>query len=345
MLTCGNNAALDGIMGKVDEIKGKLAEGMSALSDLESKAQEALADLQAALPEIPTGDSLQADLASLITQVQTDAGGAIAAFQEKYGGALPADEIQGYIDTINGVISDPLSLASFDPCKAFPNKEIKIETDPVTNTTVKEVIVKAKEIEVPNVEPPKVVEYKPAEAPTTKKYESVITDNMKANTAARKKALEDQEAYFKKIRNAHRELRLKIIQTPGYYELNDKAKAAGKKRKQMKEEGLLTEAEIKITDDILDWLQVRKTIKARDGLMARQLLAYYLLLSGEMSQEIYDSEANHPQGYLNGGINDAIPQADIIKFLEIADAVSVTKAGAIEWKAYRDELAGASSAS
>lgn len=335
MLNCGNNAALDGIMGKVDEIKGKLAEGMSALSDLESKANEALADLQAALPEIPTGDSLQADLAALITQMQADAGGAIAAFKEKYGEALPEGEIQGYIDQLNAVISDPLSLASFDPCKAFPNKEI--------DTATNEVIVKAKEIEVPNVQPPKIVEYKPAEAPTTVKYEAKITDNMKANTAARQKALDDQEAYFKKIRNAHKELRLEIIRNPGYHPLNDKAKAAGKKRKQMKEEGLLTEAEVKLVDEILDWQETRKIIKARDGLMARQLFAYYLTLSGEMPQKVYDTEANTPETYLQGGINNVIPQADLAKFQEIADAVAVTKAGAIEWKAYQDELASSTS--
>ena len=335
MLNCGNNAALDGIMGKVDEIKGKLAEGMSALSDLESKANEALADLQAALPEIPTGDSLQADLAALITQMQADAGGAIAAFKEKYGEALPEGEIQGYIDQLNAVISDPLSLASFDPCKAFPNKEI--------DTATNEVIVKAKEIEVPNVQPPKIVEYKPAEAPTTVKYESKITDNMKANTAARQKALDDQEAYFKPIRNAHKEKATEIKSRPLYGELNAKAKAAGKKRKQMKEEGLLTEAEVKIVDDIHEWMETRKIIKARDGLMARQLFAYYLVLSGEMPQEVYDTEANTPETYLQGGKNNAIPAGDIAKFHEISNAVAATKAGAIEWKAYQDELASSTS--
>ena len=51
MLNCGSSPALDSITGKVDEIKGKLAEGMAALGDLESKANEALAELQAALPE------------------------------------------------------------------------------------------------------------------------------------------------------------------------------------------------------------------------------------------------------------------------------------------------------
>lgn len=334
-LNCGSNAALDGIMGKVDEIKGKLAEGMSALSDLESKANEALADLQAALPEIPTGDSLQADLSALITQMQTDAGGAITAFKEKYGEALPEGEIQGYIDQLNAVISDPLSLASFDPCSAFPNKEI--------DTATNEVIVKAKEIEVPNVQPPKIVEYKPAEAPTTVKYESKITDNMKANTAARQKALDDQEAYFKPIRNAHKEKATEIKSRPLYGELNTKAKAAGKKRKQMKEEGLLTEAEVKIVDDIHEWLEGRKIIKARDGLMARQLFAYYLTLTGEMPQKVYDTEANTPGTYLQGGKNNAIPAGDIAKFNEISAEVAVTKAGAIEWKAYQDELASSSS--
>ena len=97
-----------------------------------------------------------------------------------------------------------------------------------------------------------------------------------------------------------------------------------------------TEAEVKIVDDIHDWKETRKIIKARDGLMARQLFAFYLTLSGEMPQEVYDKDANTPGTYLQGGKNDAIPQADIIKFYEIADAVAVTKAGAIEWKAYQD---------
>ena len=61
-MLCGKNEALDSIMGKVDEIKGKLAEGMGALGDLEAKAGEALGELQAALPELPSVTSLQGDL-------------------------------------------------------------------------------------------------------------------------------------------------------------------------------------------------------------------------------------------------------------------------------------------
>ena len=129
-LTCGNSAALDSITGKVDEIKAKLAEGMSALGDLESKANEALGELQAALPELPVaGPSLQGDVSALIAQMQTDAGGAIAAFKEAWGEALGDGELQEYIDLVTNAISDPLSLASFDPCEAIPNKELDSALD------------------------------------------------------------------------------------------------------------------------------------------------------------------------------------------------------------------------
>ena len=111
----------------------------------------------------------------------------------------------------------------------------------------------------------------------------------------------------------------------------------------MKEEGLLTEAEVIIVDDIHEWMEGRKVIKARDGLMARQLFAYYLTLTGEMPQDVYDTDANTPGTYLQGGKNNAIPAGDIAKFNEISAEVAVTKAGAIEWKAYQDELASSTS--
>ena len=149
MLTCGNNAALDSITSKIDEIKGKLADGMSALSDLESKANAALGELQAALPQIPSiGPSLQGDVSALITQMQTDAGGAIAAFKAQWGSALSDSELQGYIDQVTAAISDPLSLASFDPCDAIPNKELDSATG--------EVIAKAKEVKIPDAKPAKL---------------------------------------------------------------------------------------------------------------------------------------------------------------------------------------------
>lgn len=145
-LNCGSSAALDGINSKVDEIKAKLAEGMSALSDLESKASEAVADLNAALPELPSiGPSLQGSVSSLIAQIQVDAGGAIATFKAEWGEALGDGELQEYIDLVTNAISNPLSLASFDPCEAIPNKELDSSTG--------KVVVKAKEVKIPDAKP------------------------------------------------------------------------------------------------------------------------------------------------------------------------------------------------
>lgn len=145
-MLCGKNEALDSIMGKVDEIKGKLAEGMSALGDLESKAQEALGELNAALPELPSATSLQADLNAAIAAAQSDFSAALADFKETWGDSLSDSEIQEYFDKINSVISDPTSLLSFDPCKEFPNKELD-ETGAV--------VVKPKVIETPTEKPVK----------------------------------------------------------------------------------------------------------------------------------------------------------------------------------------------
>ena len=107
MSLCVNNPALDDIMGKVDEIKGKLAEGMGALGDLEAKANEALAGLQAELPELPSVTSLQGDLAAALGSAQSDFSGALANFQSTWGDKLPMSEIQGYFDQISSAISDP----------------------------------------------------------------------------------------------------------------------------------------------------------------------------------------------------------------------------------------------
>ena len=144
-LICGSNASMDAITEKVDEIKAKLAEGMSALGDLESKAGEALSQLQAAMPEIPAaGPSLQADLSGFIASAQADLAGATASFQATWGEALSSSEIQGYIDKITTALSDPLSLASFDPCSEFPNKELDAAGKEIT---------KAQEAAIPNVAP------------------------------------------------------------------------------------------------------------------------------------------------------------------------------------------------
>jgi hypothetical protein len=332
-LPCGDNAALGDLTGKINEIKDKLNEGLSALADLEAKATEALSKLTSLKAEIPGLDSLQADLAAALAAAQNDAASAFAAFREKWGEALPEAEIQGYIDTITALLSDPTSLLTFDACKAFPNKQI----DPATG----KVSTKAQAAAIPNAAPTTFTETPSAtyEPVITRTYESKITDEMKANTAARKKAGEDIEAYFKP---KYKALALKIKEAKkddNFGTIATKARESGKKYHQLKDEGALTDGEVKWVELRDSLIAEREFLKARDYILTRQVFAYNLYLSGEMPAKTYEEEANHPEGYLQGGKKDAdgnqkIPAEDIAKFREIEADLKATEAGAKGWYAY-----------
>jgi len=326
-MLCGKNAALDELTGKVDEIKGKLAEGMGALSDLESKANEALSSLTSLVPEIPSFDSLQGDLAAALAGAQGDAAAAFATFKSKWGEALPEAEIQGYIDTITAIASDPTALLTFDPCKAFPNKEID---------SAGKVVVKAKAAEVPKAE--EFTEITPYEPVITKTYESKITDEMTAATKARKDNLQKQADYFKAIKKAHKSKRQAIKDDPGFISAKKKASATGKKASILLEEGALTEAEAKGVEAAKAWNKELERIKARDYLMNTQLLAYGFLLDGSLPADLYNKDASTPGSYLQGGKDGAIPQADLDKFAELSANLDAVATGLVQWKEYRDEL-------
>lgn len=332
MLSCGSNAALDELTGKVDEIKGKLAEGMGALGDLEAKANEAIGQLTSLIPEIPSFDSLQADLATALAAAQGDAAAAFATFREKWGDALPDSEIQGYIDTITAIASDPTALLTFDACQAFPNKELDTATGRIST--------KAKVAEIPNAAPQEIVPYEPV---ITQKYESKVTDEMKAATQVGLDNLQAVEDHFAPDRQALRDERPLITTLPGYASSKAKEKSSGKKREQLLEEGAFTEQEAKTVEKVLDFNKRIEIVKARSYLMSRQLMAYEMLLDGSMPQEVYDSEANVEGGYLSGGRPDAngnkvIPQRDLDKFAELSAALDGVKTGLIQWKEYHDSI-------
>lgn len=332
-LPCGDNAALGDLTGKINEIKDKLSEGLSALSDLEAKATEALGKLTSLKAEIPGLDSLQADLAAALAAAQGDAAAAFATFREKWGDALGDSEIDEYINKINQILSDPTSLLTFDACKVFPNKQL----DPATG----KVSTKAQAATIPNAAPVTADEtpaftYEPV---ITRTYESKITDEMKANTAARQKAGEDIEAYFKP---KYKALAKKIKDAkgqPAFGTISTKARESGKKYHQLKEEGVLTEDEVKWVELRDELIEEREFLKARDYLLTRQVFAFNLYLSGEMPAKTYEEEANNPDGYLQGGKKDAdgnqkIPAEDIAKFREIEADLKATEAGAKGWYAY-----------
>ena len=314
MLTCGSSPALDSITGKVDEIKAKLAEGMSALGDLESKANEALAELQAALPELPAaGPSLQADVGALIAQMQTDAGGAIAAFKEAWGEALGDGELQEYIDLVTNAISDPLSLASFDPCEAIPNKELDSATG--------EVVAKAKEMKIPEAKPVKIPSFSeittkiPAmtfpdgttspevtiTGPTTIDLTSIIS-SVSPNGTSRSSsgfgaAMDARSQALGKI-NKHFTPKVKAARLA--YEAEKKKPEYGQtggsgingsgaaKRQRLYTTGKMTASQVKWYEKFLDLEIEYQNVQARRDMIKDQLSVYIEYLAGRVSQENFD---------------------------------------------------------
>ena len=292
MLNCGSSPALDSITSKVDEIKAKLAEGMDALGDLEAKAGEALAELQAALPEIPSaGPSLQGDVSALIAQMQADAGGAIAAFKEAWGEAISDGELQGYIDQVTAAISDPLSLASFDPCEAIPNKELDSATG--------EIIVKAKEIKIPTEPPAKLLEFgQIASVVDLTKLPSSVSPagTSRSNSGffevqgARQKALakisKHFEPKFREARLAYEAEKKK----PEYNQTGGSGITAqdAAKRQRLYTTGRMTASQVKWYENFIDLEIKYQIVQARSGMIKEQLEIYIELLGGRCSQENFD---------------------------------------------------------
>lgn len=293
MLNCGSSPALDSITGKVDEIKAKLAEGMSALGDLESKANEALGELQAALPEIPAiGPSLQGDVSALLAQMQTDAAAAIATFKEAWGEALSDGEIQGYIDTVTAAISDPLSLASFDPCEAIPNKELDSSTG--------EIVVKAKEMKIPTEPPAKLLDFASNFA-TLVDNTQIASSVSPAGTSrsssgfgaalnARGKVLEKINKHFtpkvKAARLAYEaEKKKSEYKQTGGQGINGQGAA---KRHRLYITGKMTDSQVKWYEKFLDLEIEYHNVQTRRDNIKDQLVIYIEFLTGRVSKENFD---------------------------------------------------------
>jgi hypothetical protein len=290
MLNCGSSPALDSITGKIDEIKAKLADGMSALGDLESKATAALGELQAALPEIPSiGPSLQADVGALIAQMQTDAGGAIAAFKEAWGEALGDGELQGYIDQVTAAISDPLSLASFDPCEAIPNKELDSATG--------EVVAKAKEMKIPTIPPIAIPAFVTTNIDLTQLPSSVSPAGTSRSSSgfgaalnARGKVLEKINQHFtpkvKAARLAYEaEKKKPQYKQTGGQGINGQGAA---KRQRLYASGKMTSAQVTWYEKFLDLEIDYHNVQTRRDNIKDQLVIYIEVLTGRVTQENFD---------------------------------------------------------
>ena len=162
---------------------------------------------------------------------------------------------------------------------------------------------------------------------------------MTAWTQARQDNMDNQSQYFETVYKPYADKFAEMEQDPDFISLDKKIESSGKKSSQLIKEGRLTEGEMKVRDKWNAAVDDVDIIEARDALMSRQLIAYEFLITGEMPQETYDSEAKNPQGYLNGGKDGAIPQVDIDKFNELAANLDANVQGGKEWKAYRDARA------
>ena len=290
MLTCGSSPALDSITGKIDEIKAKLADGMSALGDLESKATAALGELQAALPEIPSiGPSLQGDVSTLLAQMQTDAGGAIAAFKAQWGSAVSDGELQGYIDQVTAAISDPLSLASFDPCSAIPNKELDSATG--------EVIAKAKEMKIPTIPPIAIPAFITTNIDLTQLPSSVSPAGTSRSSSGFGAALNARGKVLEKI-NKHFTPKVKAARLayeaekkkPQYKQTGGSGLTAqdAAKRERLYRAGKMSAGQVTWYEKFLDLEIDYHNVQTRRDNIKDQLVIYIEVLTGRVTQENFD---------------------------------------------------------
>jgi len=123
MAICGESTALNSVKDKVKDLKSLLQGGKDQLAAMQSKLDGIKADLKSFLPEIPSIDSLQAELAALESiNDPTGLTAKLAELKEKYGDKIP---------NFDGIISD-LGLDSFPPeinlsniCSLVPNAVVK----------------------------------------------------------------------------------------------------------------------------------------------------------------------------------------------------------------------------
>ena len=312
MLNCGKSEALDSITGKVDEIKAKLAEGMSALGDLEAKAQEALGELNAALPELPDVTSLQADLNAALSAAQSDFAAALNDFNETWGDKLSSSEIDEYFATISEIASNPLALLDFDPCEAFPNKELdedgnvvvkpKVakapEAKPVKTKSFEEITtsiaakVNALGIEVPAVESTGATQIDLSSLPSvfspagTSLGGSGFSGAMKTRQKVLKTVNDHYMPDIRKLRIAYEELK----KNPAFKQTGGEGfnGQAAVKRHNLYQKGKMTQAQVTWYEEFRDAELAYQLRQDTRDLVKDQLLVYIEFLAGRVTQQNLD---------------------------------------------------------
>lgn len=310
-LNCGNNTSLDSLNSIRDTIKGKLAEGKSALGDLQSQATSGLSALNGLKVEIPSDlRSLQTDLNSLLSNVQGDFASAVAQFKQNWGDVLPTDEINGYVNQIQNAGTD------FDICSAIPNKEL-------TGGTVK---AKAPAAVTPNTNMTKPAEFTPT---VTDARVGKITSTMTAWTDERIELSKQRDKYFKKIRDGFLAEQKTMRSEPHYDAIKAKVKETGKKSSQLVEEGSLSEAEIQFRQKYNAKGDEIRFIETREAAIVYVIIAYEAVLVSELEESEFAKIEN---AYFEKFADDKT------EYERNKTAYTNNKASVIEWNNYLKTL-------
>lgn len=346
-LNCGQNALAEALDGKASEIEALLAQGKSALSDLASKASEAVSALEAVKVPIPSValPNLQNEINSIVTSLTGDLNTAIAGLPSKIAeleatfSGLPSTELQEHIDKITTIVNTAVSsgsLTGFDPCTLFPN--IEVATDGA-------IVEKAKKVETPN-ENPKKPEETAAVVKTVKEFEetqpqakpSVISPSGLTYSEVEKKwtELEDRiyaltDVYWKGLNEdavkAHGDY---IKANPGpRSEIIDLERNTGRKAQNLYVNGAMSERAAKyylqeqLLSDIVDIIDQRSVVFYE----VESEYLYYLV--GEVSQYEWDQIVERYS-------SQEIYEDDYFKWVQIQNQWDKGKQTVIDWYLYQN---------
>jgi len=352
-LNCGNNATLDSLNGMRDEIKTALAEGKAGLAAMESKAAEAIAklnELKVPLPSVAL-PNLQVDLNSLVTTLTADLGNAsinlpsqITAFKDTWSSVLSDTELQGYIDQATSVVNGAISsggLSGFDPCKMFPNKEIKdgkIDTKakkaetPNTNATepeesaatlgtVAEVLAKQAS-ELPSVVSPSGLTYMTVYT----EYMAIAVPNdidIQLYFTAEHKSARD-------ALDAHEKSNASTLD-----ELINLSRNSGMKMRQLHSDNLVSDTQAKFLEKLWELQDASAFVDTRKAIFHEMDKSHRKYLIGEIEKEDFD---NREAGYIGGNIDGhEIPTQDYSKYVTIKAKWEAGKTALINWHKYSTE--------
>mgnify|MGYP000996094081 CR=1 FL=1 len=292
--SCGENESLGAIGELADSIKGKLAEGMDALGDLESLQSDMLSklgELKAELPEIPTS-SLQDDLKELANKVGEEFADAQAAIREKWGDAVDdIDELVDSIPSLTDLISGDVELPDF--CKDIPNVEIRTTVDEAGNE-VQEVVQQAQAAVTPNTNSVPIEEFTSgmqqafANISSGPSGESFIGTSIAYGTQVEVPLAAIFNRYFGPAQEKLDELKA-YQSTSVWRSVRTLMRESSLTLGELLEQGLLSQEQIGAYNENQLYTRELASLNRLRGRFQEAVYAHKMLIVGNMSQEDFDA--------------------------------------------------------